>query len=159
PHALARPDVEGRAVKWPWRPSTLMQAALGVLGTLGFLALWHAANAWKLVDPVLLPAPEMVFRVLARNWAEPTFARSAYATQLVATVYRMMLGLTLATWAGVLFGILIGWSEWLSSRLNITLALVQYLPPAVVVPVVLLFFGKGNATVLAVIVFGAFWPI
>ena len=146
-------------MKRPWRPSMSMQGALGVLGTLGFLALWQAANAWKLVDPLLLPAPEIVFRALARNWAEPTFAQSAYATQLVATVYRMLLGLTLATAAGVLLGILIGRSEWLSSRLNITLALLQYLPPAVVVPVVLLFFGKGNATVLVVIVFGAFWPV
>jgi ABC-type nitrate/sulfonate/bicarbonate transport system permease component len=82
-----------------------LHAALGVLGTLGFLALWQAANAWTLVDPVLLPAPEVVFRALARNWAEPTFAQSAYATQLVATVYRMLLGLTLATGAGVLLAL------------------------------------------------------
>src|SRR5204863_10198128 len=56
-------------------------------------------------------------------------------------------------------GVVIGWSEWLASRLNLTLALVQYLPPAVMVPIVLLFLGKSDATVLAVIVFGAFWPV
>ena len=51
-------------MKRPWRPSMSMQGALGVLGTVGFLALWQAANAWKLVDPVLLPAPEVVFSAL-----------------------------------------------------------------------------------------------
>ena len=54
---------------------------------------------------------------------------------------------------------MIGASRWLESRLDLTLTLVQYLPPAVVVPVVLLFFGKSDATVLTVIAFGAFWPI
>ncbi len=142
-----------------WHAPVLKQTALGLLGILAFLSLWQAACTWRLVDPVLLPTAEAVFRTFVRNWTEPTFVQSAYAMQLVVTVQRMLLGLALACVAGVLIGVLIGWSEWLASRLDLTLTLVRYLPPAVMVPVVLLFFGKSDATVLSVIVFGAFWPV
>ena len=147
-------------MKRAWRSSMSMHAALGVLGTLGFLALWQAANAWGLVDPIA-PAGSggRVQGVGAELGGTDIRAeRLCHST----CCYR----LPHAAWADTrdglpafCLGILIGWSEWLSSRLNITLALLQYLPPAVVVPVVLLFFGKGNATVLVVIVFGAFWPV
>lgn len=132
---------------------------LGGFGILAFLALWQAASAWRLVDPVLLPSVVAVSRTFMRNWTEPTPISSAYATQLGVTVGRILLGLAIASTSGVVCGVLIGWSDWLASRLHLTLSLVRYLPPAVMVPLVLLFFGKSDATVLAVIVFGAFWPV
>jgi ABC-type nitrate/sulfonate/bicarbonate transport system permease component len=71
----------------------------------------------------------------------------------------MVVGFAMAAVSGIVLGVMIGSSDWLADTVQLTLSLARYLPPAIAVPVVLLFFGKSEATVLVVIVFGAFWPI
>ena len=132
---------------------------MGALGVALFLLLWQLASTFKLVDPVLLPPLQTVVRTFVANWLEPNFLASPYATAIGATLGRMAVGFALAAVSGIVLGLLIGSSNWLADTVQLTLSLARYLPPAIVVPVVLLFFGKSEATVLVVIVFGAFWPI
>jgi ABC-type nitrate/sulfonate/bicarbonate transport system permease component len=155
--ALATPPRERRrfaALSHAWA-----RGALGVLGIAMFLLLWQLVSTFKLVDPVLLPPLQTVLRSFVANWLEPSFLASANATAIGATLGRMAIGFAMAAASGIVLGVLIGSSDWLANTVQLTLSLARYLPPAIAVPVVLLFFGKSEATVLVVIVFGAFWPI
>jgi ABC-type nitrate/sulfonate/bicarbonate transport system permease component len=136
-----------------------MRVALGALGVLALLALWQLASTLKVVDPILLPTPPTVLKAIIANSFEPTLAASTYATEVAATLKRMALGFALAAVLGISLGVAIGSSRWLAGALRPTLALARYLPPAMLVPLLLLFAGRSDATVLSVIVFGAFWPI
>jgi ABC-type nitrate/sulfonate/bicarbonate transport system permease component len=148
-----------RQARAAWLPSAPSRLGLGALGIVLFLTLWQLANAFKVVDPVLLPPLQTIFRTFVANWLEPTLSASVYTTEIAATLGRMALGFATAAALGVGLGLLIGSSEWLAETLQLTLTLARYLPPAILVPVLLLFSGKSETTVLAVIVFGAFWPI
>jgi ABC-type nitrate/sulfonate/bicarbonate transport system permease component len=135
------------------------RAALGLLGVAALLASWEAISRWRLVDPALLPSFSQVARALVQGWTSPTIRASAYAAAMEATVGRVVLAFAICAAGGIASGVMIGLSRRLSGAVGLTLTLSRYLPPAMLAPIVLLLSGKGTESVLAIIIFGAFWPV
>jgi len=76
-----------------------------------------------------------------------------------ATGLRMLLGWALASLFGVVIGAAIGSSRLARDLLEPTLEFVRPLPASAVIPVAILFLGLSNTMSLAVIAFGAIWPV
>src|ERR1035437_8119460 len=72
---------------------------------------------------------------------------------------RMVLGWVLASFVGILIGAAIGSSRLARDLLEPTLDFIRPLPASAMIPVAVLFLGLSNAMSLAVIAFGAIWPV
>jgi sulfonate transport system permease protein len=116
------------------------------------LILWWAASHGQWVSKVFLPTPEATLASLVEGRSELT----AFS---MATVGRMALGWGLACLLGMALGALVGLSLWARQWIQPTLEFVRPLPASAVMPLAISVFGLSSNMVLAVVAFGAMWPV
>jgi ABC-type nitrate/sulfonate/bicarbonate transport system permease component len=123
----------------------------------GLLPLVVLLVVWQLVqhgiDPYY-PRPSLWWKSLSAAWNVGVLRPG-----VTATVKTFVLGLVLATAAGTILGALVGRSRVVDRALGPTLEYCRVLPPAAVVPIVVLFTGYTEQMKLAVVVFTAIWPV
>ncbi|MFN3351785.1 ABC transporter permease [Pseudorhodoplanes sp.] len=127
-------------------------ASVGVAAL--FVVLWYVVAHLRLVSPVFLPGPERAFDALVYGLTEGDLLRKT-----VATVERMVYGWLLASLVGIALGAMIGVSQTLRVYLEPTLEFLRPLPASAMMPVAIALLGLTDAMVLAVIAFGALWPM
>jgi ABC-type nitrate/sulfonate/bicarbonate transport system permease component len=125
-----------------------------MLFAAALLLLWQLLAERELISPAFFPSPS---RTLGELWRQ--VARGQIWEPLSATGYRMFCGWALASLAGVVLGAAIGFSRAVRETLEPTLEFMRPLPASAVVPVAILFLGFSNAMTIAVIAFGAVWPV
>lgn len=130
------------------------EAAAAVAVVLAFVALWGAVTHFEWVSPVFLPGPGATVQALREGFAQGELGRL-----LALTVERMAYGWALASIVGIAIGALIGTSALLRAWLQPTLEFVRPLPASAVMPLAIAFMGLSPGMVLAVIAFGAVWPV
>jgi sulfonate transport system permease protein len=140
-------------MQWP-SPSRIgwLLASIGV-GFL-FVLLWHFVAQARLVSPVFLPGPERVWDALVYGLTEGDLA-----AKTLRTVERMIYGWLLASLIGILLGAMIGISETARAYFEPTLEFLRPLPASAMMPVAIVLLGLSDSMVLAVIAFGALWPM
>lgn len=130
-------------------------ATLAAFGfALGLVLAWQLLAEMRVLSPIFFPAPSRAVSVL--------FARivdGSIWTPLAATVLRMVLGWMLACLAGVALGAAIASSGLARDLLEPTLEFLRPLPASALIPVAILFLGLSNTMSIAVIAFGAIWPV
>lgn len=126
--------------------------SLAVLAAL--LALWWAATHSGWVSKVFVPTPEAMLASLSEG-----LLQGELAAFTGATVLRMGLGWGLACAAGVALGALIGISPTARAWVQPTLEFIRPLPASAVLPLAISIFGLSPSMVLAVVAFGAMWPV
>jgi len=127
----------------------------GLLVMLAILLLWYLVTGWwGLVSRVFLPSPIAVFASLKIGVAD-----GALLAPMLGTMRRMLLGWALASLMGVGIGALIGVSPAARAWLQPTLEFIRPLPASAVMPVAIALFGLSPQMVLAVVAFGAVWPV
>jgi len=135
------------------RPQAITR--LGAVGfALGLIIAWQLLAEARLISPIFFPAPSRALGVLAGRVAD-----GSIFAPLTATVLRMIFGWLLACLAGIALGAAIASSRIARDLLEPTLEFVRPLPASSVIPVAILFLGLSNAMSLAVIAFGAIWPV
>lgn len=127
-------------------------ASIGVAAL--FVLLWYIVARLRLVSPVFLPGPERAFDALVHGLTEGDLLRKT-----IATVERMVYGWLLASLVGIALGALIGVSQALRAYVEPTLEFLRPLPASAMMPVAIALLGLTDAMVLAVIAFGALWPM
>ncbi len=131
---------------------TWLLASIGV--GLVFILFWYAVARARLVSPVFLPGPDRAWDALVYGLTEgDLLAKTA------ATVERMIYGWLLASLVGIVLGAMIGVSQVLRAYVEPTLEFLRPLPASAMMPVAIALLGLTNAMVLAVIAFGALWPM
>jgi sulfonate transport system permease protein len=103
---------------------------------------------------VFLPTPEATLASLVEG-----LQRGELLAFTGATVGRMLLGWGLASALGVALGALIGSSAAARAWLAPTLEAIRPLPASAVMPLAMAIFGLSGSMVLAVVAFGAMWPV
>jgi sulfonate transport system permease protein len=125
------------------------------LATLAALvALWWLASHGQWVSKVFLPTPE---GTLASLW------QGLVAGELVSfsagTMGRMLQGWLLASLAGIVLGAAIGVSSRVHAVLQPTLEFIRPLPASALIPLAIAIWGLSHTMVVAVVAFGAVWPV
>lgn len=135
-----------------------MKAARNWLGSLvvlgGVIALWWLASHQQWVSKVFLPTPEATVASLVEGLRD-----GSLLAQSGQTLRRMVEGWLLACFIGMLLGAMIGTSAAARAWLQPMLEFIRPLPASAIMPLAISIFGLGANMVLAVVAFGAMWPV
>jgi sulfonate transport system permease protein len=134
--------------------AALGSASGSVLVLAGFIALWWAASTSGWVNRAFLPTPQATLESLVQGLAGGELAAYTWAT-----LSRMFSGWVLASALGIALGALIGSSRRASEWIGPTLEFIRPLPASAVMPLAIALFGLSGGMVLAVVAFGAMWPV
>lgn len=116
------------------------------------LVLW---GIWATISPEkFFPAPLVIAEAFIDTWVGP-----AFFVDVLPSLGRLALGIILSIAIGVIAGTLIGLTRWLRELLEPLLEFFRAIPPPVLIPIVMLLMGITDAMKVAVIVFGAVWPV
>jgi NitT/TauT family transport system permease protein len=116
---------------------------------LGLTGLWFVVSA--ILGDNLLPGPLPTFARLGHE-----IGQTAFWKHIQASAYRIMGGLICAFLVGVPLGLVLGSSRRLDSLFSPVVYLSYPIPKIVFLPIILLFFGLGDASkvlLIALIVF------
>jgi ABC-type nitrate/sulfonate/bicarbonate transport system permease component len=124
----------------------------GLLPLLVLLAAWQAAVAAQIYPPVLLPPPAKVLAAFGADY--PEILRHA-----VASVMRVITGVSLALCVAVPLGLLIGRYQTLDLLADWSIQIFRSVPPISLIPMAILFFGIGDKPAIILIFLSALWPL
>jgi ABC-type nitrate/sulfonate/bicarbonate transport system permease component len=140
-------------MQWPtFTRAGWLLASIGV--SLLLIVLWYFIAKARLVSPVFLPGPDRVWDALVYGLTEGDLLNKT-----IRTVERMVYGWLLASLIGVVLGAMIGVSETARAYMEPTLEFLRPLPASAMMPVAIVLLGLSDSMVLAVIAFGALWPM
>ncbi len=125
------------------------------------VALWQFGAA-KAANPYFPPPAAIATRMRAQWLSGPArhlWLSADAVANVLPSVARMLVGLGIATAAGVALGVLLGRSERAHDYAGPLLRLARATPPATLVPVFIALFHLGARMEVATIAFGACWPI
>lgn len=121
---------------------------------IGILIAWQALSDARLISPIFFPPPSRALEELYLRLLDGSAWLSIQATST-----RMLLGWVCASLLGIVIGAAIGSSKTAREFLEPTLEFVRPLPASAIIPVAILFLGLSNQMSIAVIAFGAIWPV
>jgi len=126
----------------------------GPLFLLALLVLWEivAQNQW--INALIVPPPSRISKIFSE-----LVVSGQIPWQIIASMKRAAAGYFLAAAVFIPLGILMGLSERLYRLLEVVVEMLRPVPPPVVIPVALLFFGLGDEMKIFVIFFSCAWPI
>ena len=125
----------------------------GLLFFVALLALWQAADALRLTDPLFLPSPLAIVRSLGR-----LAGSGALLEHLRASLARILLGWALGTAVGLAFGLAIGLFT-LARSIGLPLISALFpIPKIALLPLFILWLGIGEPSKVATIALGVFFP-
>ncbi|MFC4297435.1 ABC transporter permease [Castellaniella hirudinis] len=129
-----------------------LRVALPTIGILLLLAGWQSLAQFVVADPSLLPTPVQVGRNL---WA--WILSGGFMPHLLATVYGALGGLCIGAGLGFVSGVIVGEVRLLNRALYPMVLALQAMPIVAVAPMIIVWFGIGLASKMALVVVGTFF--
>ena len=126
----------------------------GVLFLLGLLAVWELVAQAEWVNPLIVPPLSKILRI----FSEMVFS-GQIPMQIFVSMKRAAAGYFLAAAVFIPLGIFMGLSPTVYRLFEVIVEMLRPVPPPVVIPVALLFFGLGDEMKVFVIFFSCAWPI
>ena len=123
----------------------------GLLPLVALLVVWELTQ--RGIDPYY-PRPSRWWEALSDEWKAGVLRES-----ITATCKTFVVGLLLATVIGTAIGAVVGRSRLIDRALGPLFEYCRVLPPAAVVPIIVLFSGYTERMKLAVVLFTGIWPI
>lgn len=130
------------------------QTAIDIATILtAFIVVWHlATSVFKLLDPVLFPAPGEVLKLFVQEL--PGMAKG-----MVSSLYLMGSAYLLALATGIPAGLVVGTSPRLRGAVEPFSKVLGAIPPIVYIPYAIALLPSFSAASIFVIWSGAFWPV
>lgn len=142
----------------PAPPRTLWKRnenwVLGTTATVIFLILWEVAVRSGGINPLFTSSPS---RIAAA--AVEMFADGSIWGHLQVSGLEFLIGYSLAVLIGVPLGILMGWYSRLNAVLDPFVSALYATPRIALLPLVMIWFGIGLASKVAIVFLGAIFPI
>lgn len=127
---------------------------LGAFSVLLTLALWEAAGRSGIVPGFFLPP---LSQVLLSGW-EMTIS-GEILTHIYASLLRIAVGFCAGAFSGLSVGLILGLSQRADDMANPLIAAAYPIPKIAVLPLLILWLGIGEASKVAVIGLGVFFPV
>ncbi len=129
---------------------------------MAFLLIWEIAAVLAGL-PHLFPTPVAVLiafkdLLIATGPAQIPWVGELIGNTLIS-VWRVLVGFTIAAVTGVFVGILMGWWEKIRAMLEPIVEILRPIPPLAWIPLAMLWFGLGFKPAVFLIWMGAFFPI
>jgi NitT/TauT family transport system permease protein len=162
PEPTAQGDASRTELRIPGRPPSANQSRLrryepalfGVGTVLLFLIVWQAVASARLVPPLFLPGPLDIvdaFVVL--------FAQGQIWNDIWVSGQELVCGYGLAVLIALPLGLLMGWYRRLNYALDPFISFFYSTPRVAMLPLLILWFGIGIWSKIAVVFLGSFFPI
>jgi len=133
-----------------WERALKAALPLSVLGLL--LVAWHAGVRASGSD--LFPAPIDVVRGILELVQQGLLLK-----YVVASLFRVTCGFTLAVLVGIPFGLLLGWYARAFDAFNPVIQILRPISPIAWIPVAILWFGVSDAAPIFLIFLASVFPI
>jgi NitT/TauT family transport system permease protein len=116
------------------------------------LTLWTGMTAFAPVDSRFLPPPGQVLDAFERLWATGELQKD-----IVASLWRVGVGFSLAALASIPIGVLMGSFASIRALLEPIFGLVRYMPAPAFIPLLILYLGIGEEPKITLIFIGSFF--
>jgi NitT/TauT family transport system permease protein len=133
---------------------TARRIALPVLTVVVVLCLWEAVVRVTHVPNYILPAPSQIAGVLRAD-----LASSVMWTNLGVTASETLLGFAVGSALGLILGVCIGEFPVIGDALYPIIVAFQAMPKVAIAPLLLVWFGFGLASKVAIAALLAFFPL
>jgi ABC-type nitrate/sulfonate/bicarbonate transport system permease component len=134
--------------------SMYKKAVIRVFFILFFLIIWEIVSRLKVVNPLLFPAPSVIFSALI-DWA----VNGGMWDDVKASFWRMLAGFIIGGSIGISLGMLTARIKFLNLSLSPTIQLLRPLPPVAIIPIVIVWLGIGDTAKVFSISFAVFFPV
>jgi NitT/TauT family transport system permease protein len=119
-----------------------------------FLAVWSVLAYGGFVDPLFLPSPGRVFQA-----GVDLFVELGFTTDILNSVYRVMLGFIIAAVIGVPLGMFMGTYKVAEAITEPMVGFIRYMPASAFIPLFILWLGIGDIEKIAIIFVGSFFQL
>ena len=126
----------------------------GPLFLLALLVIWETVAQTEWINALIIPPPSRISKIFSE-----LVVSGQIPWQILASMKRAAAGYFLAAAVFIPLGILMGLSQRIYRLLEVVVEMLRPVPPPVVIPVALLFFGLGDDMKIFVIFFSCAWPI
>jgi ABC-type nitrate/sulfonate/bicarbonate transport system permease component len=126
----------------------------GLLFFLGLLIVWELVAQARLINPLVVPPLSRILGVFSDLvWS------GQIPLQVASSMKRAAAGYIMAAVVFVPLGILMGLSQSVYRLFEVIVEMLRPVPPPVMIPVAMLFFGLEDEMKIFVIFFSCAWPI
>lgn len=132
-------------------PSFISRSLLIAAPWLCILALWSAIPASGLVSPALVPSPAAVFMKFLE------LSKDRLWMDIWMSTRRVFTGVTLGILVAVPVGFCLGWYRGLRVFIDPVINFFRALPPIALIPLVIVYFGIGEAAKIAILFYASFF--
>jgi NitT/TauT family transport system permease protein len=124
-------------------------------GSFGFfLVIWAILTYGEVIDPLFLPSPGRVFEA-----GYDLFSELGFSTDILNSVYRVMVGFLLAALIGVPLGLIMGTFKAAEAFTEPVVGFIRYMPASAFIPLFILWLGIGDVEKVAIIFVGSFFQL
>ena len=119
-----------------------------------FLIIWSILTYGGFVDPLFLPSPGRVFQA-----GVDLFLELGFTTDILNSVYRVMMGFIIAAISGVPIGLIMGTFKVAEAFTEPVVGFIRYMPASAFIPLFILWLGIGDIEKIAIIFVGSFFQL
>jgi ABC-type nitrate/sulfonate/bicarbonate transport system permease component len=127
---------------------------IGLASVLVVLVVWQIAADAGWVKPIILPGPLAIADALGTMFSSPTILND-----LAVSGSELALGFGLAVVVGLVLGVAMGWYSRMNAALDPFVTFLYNTPRVALMPLLIIWFGIGIWSKVAVVFLGAFFPI
>lgn len=130
------------------------RALLGSLTIIALLVAWEVLARLDILNPIFSSSPARIVE------AGVKYFRSPYAwADIRATGSTFLYGFVIASVAGIIIGVLIGWYRTLEAMFDPLISFFYTSPRPVLVPLFIVWFGIGMESKLALVIVSTIFPM
>ena len=129
-------------------------ALIGTCSMLNFLAFWELSVVLEWVNPLFTSSPSLIVRA-----GYEMFADGSIYPHLAVSGQEFLVGYGMAIVIGVPLGILMGWYGRINAVLDPFVSALYATPRIALLPLIMIWFGIGIMSKIAIVFLGAIFPI
>ena len=118
------------------------------------VVLWQWAGGAGWISPEFMPTPWVILKSLIH-----LIASGDLAYQIGVSIQRTLLGFAIGGLLGLVFGCLTGMFRKAEYMLDPSIQVLRLVPHLAIAPLIILWFGFGETSKIAIIISGSFFPM